>query len=258
MTTDAPMFVPPSDLDPVERAMGYPYAIPDCSFVFDKTGGDKTGWRPAEIGGALTAGRHPVIACGSNRSPDQLARKYFDFDAATIPVQRAWLRGFDVVYAAHITGYGAISACPMPAPGVRVEVSVVWLSDDLMDRMHATEGRGHAYDYAVLSGLDLALDGGGGLDEAFAYIHRGGALNVGGGTVGLAEVAATGRACPSWLQPRAIAEVLRRLEYRGTVEDFIRENAADRVLRLAREAVLQQDAHPFAYGGCRVVPPETG
>ena len=67
MTTDAPMFVPPSQLDPVERAMGYPYAIPDCSFVFDKAG-----WRPAEIGGALTAGRHPVLACGSNRSPTSL------------------------------------------------------------------------------------------------------------------------------------------------------------------------------------------
>ncbi|MYK59998.1 MAG: hypothetical protein F4027_15885, partial [Rhodospirillaceae bacterium] len=110
MTTDAPMFVPPSQLDPVERAMGYPYAIPDCSFVFDKAGRDKAGWRPAEIGGALTDGRHPVLACGSNRSPDQLARKYFDFEAATIPVQRAWLGDFDVVYAAHITGYGAISA----------------------------------------------------------------------------------------------------------------------------------------------------
>lgn len=254
MTTDAPMFVPPSRLDPVERAMGYPYAVPDCSFVFDKGGRDKAGWRPAEIDGALTAGRHPVLACGSNRSPDQLAHKYFDFDAVTIPVQRAWLGEFDVVYAAHITGYGAIAACPMPAPGVRVEVSVTWLSDGLMARMHATEGRGFSYDYAVLSGLDLALDGGGALDEAFAYIHRGGALSVDGGTVGLSEVAAQGRSRPSWPQPRAIAEVHRRLGHDGTVEDFIRENAADRFLRLAREAVLQQDAHAFVYEGCRVVP----
>ena len=98
MTTAAPMYVPPSALDPVERAMSYPYAIPDCSFVFDKAG-----WRPAAIDAALTIDRHPVIACGSNRSPDQLARKYFDFGAVTIPVQRAWLAEFDVVYAAHIT-----------------------------------------------------------------------------------------------------------------------------------------------------------
>ena len=248
MTNAASMFVPPSPLDPVERATAYPYAIPDCSFVFDKAG-----WKPAEIDDALTGGRHPVIACGSNRSPDQLARKYFDFDSATIPVQRAWLGGFDVVYAAHITGYGSISACTMPAPGVRVEISVTWLSDDLMDRMHATEGRGHAYDYAVLPGLDLALEGGGGLDEAYAYIHRGGALNFDGATVGLAEIAATGRTGPAWPQPRAIAEAQRRLQYEGPVEDFIRENAADRVLRLAREAVLQRDALPFAYGKCRVV-----
>ena len=117
----------------------------------------------------------------------------------------------------------------------------------------------------MLSGLDLALEGGGALDEAFAYIHRGGALNVDGGTVGLSEVAAQGRSRPSWPQPRAIAEVHRRLGHDGTVEDFIRENAADRFLRLAREAVLQQDAHAFAYdrvpgrslaGGMKRPPPE--
>ena len=242
------MYVPPSALDPIERAMGYPYAIPACSYIFEKAG-----WRPAEIDAALTAGRLPVLACGSNRAPDQLARKYFDFDTATIPVQRAWLRDFDVVYAAHITGYGSVSACPMPAPGVRVEVSITWLSDDLMARMHATEGRGHSYDYAVLSGLDLALEGGGALGETFAYIHRGGALNVDGGSVGLAEIAATGRPGPAWAQPRAIAEVHRRLKHEGSVEDFIRENAADRALCLAREAVLQRDAHAFAYEGCRVI-----
>ena len=249
MTTAAPMYVPPSALDPVERAMSYPYAIPDCSFVFDKAG-----WRAAAIDGALTIDRHPVIACGSNRSPDQLARKYFDFGAVTIPVQRAWLAEFDVVYAAHITGYGSISACPMPAPGVQVEVSVTWLSDDLMARMHATEGRGHSYDYAVLSGLDLALEGGGVLDEAFAYIHRGGALNAGwrSGRPG------RNRGCRdapglSWPQPRAIAEVHRRLKHEGTVEQFIRENAADRALCLAREAVLQRDALTFAREKWRVI-----
>ena len=253
MTTPAAMYVPPSALDPVERAMRYPYAIPASSYVFDNAG-----WRPAEIDSTLTAGRHPVLACGSNRSPDQLARKYFDFDAVTIPVQRARLRDFDVVYAAHITGYGSVSACPMPAPGVRADVSVTWLSDDLMARMHATEGRGYSYDYAVLSGLDLALEGGGALGEAFAYIHRGGALNVGGGLVGLAEVAATGRPHPSWPQRRAIAEVHRRLKHEGSVENFIRENAADRALCLAREAVLQRDAHAFAYEGCRVIPLQAG
>ena len=247
MTTAATMFVPPSALDPVERAMSYPYAIPDCSFVFDKAG-----WRAAAIDGALTTGRHPVIACGSNRSPDQLARKYFDFAAVTIPVQRAWIADFDVVYAAHITGYGSISACPMPSPGVRAEISITWLSDDLMARMHATEGQGFSYDYAVLSGLDLALEGGGVLDEAFAYIHRGGALKVNGGLVGLSEIAAVGRSCPAWPQPRAIAEVHRRLKHEGTVEQFIRENAADRALCLAREAVLQRDALTFAREKWRV------
>ncbi len=247
-------FMPPSALDPVERATTYPYAIPDCSFVFGPGG-----WRPAEIGADLTAGRHPVLACGSNRAPAQLARKYFDFPTATIPVQRAWLADVDIVYAAHITGYGSIAACPVPAPGVRAEVSVAWLSDDLMARMHATEGRGRDYDYAVLSGLDLVLEGGGRLGEAFAYLYRSGALTVRHGTagrrpVGLAEIAATGRAGPVWPQPRAIAEVQRRLGHRGSTGDFIRENIADPALRRAREARLQRDAHIPVWPRCRIVP----
>ena len=90
------------------------------------------------------------------------------------------------------------------------------------------------------------------LDEAFAYIHRGGALKVNGGLVGLSEIAAVGRSCPAWPQPRAIAEVHRRLKHEGTVEQFIRENAADRALCLAREAVLQRDALTFAREKWRV------
>jgi len=242
------MFTPPSDLDPVERAMTYPYHIPDCSYLL-RDGG----WEPAQIGPRETAGRIPVIATGSNRSPEQLARKYADFETATIPVQRAWLGDFDVVFAAHITGYGSISANLLPSPGVRVDLSVTWLSDDQMARMHATEGRGHSYDYSALSGLALETEGGPVLDNAFAYIHRGGALTVDGALRGIAEIGAEGRSYPSWLQPQAIAEAHRRLAHDGTVEAFIHENIADRDLRFAREAVLQEDAVGFAWAQSQVV-----
>ena len=150
-----PMFTPPSDMDPVERATTYPYLIPESSYLFENGA-----WQAAEIGSALTAGRTPVIACGSNRSPEQLARKFADFDEAVIPVQRAWLEDFDVVYAAHITGYGSVAANLQHVAGTRVEVSITWLADDQMDRMHATEGLGHNYHYARLYGLALHPEGG--------------------------------------------------------------------------------------------------
>lgn len=243
------MFTPPSDLDPVERAMTYPYHIPDSSYLL-RDGG----WEPALIGPAETAGRIPVIATGSNRSPEQLARKYADFEGVTIPVQRAWLADFDVVFAAHITGYGSISANLLPSPGVRVDLSVTWLSDDQMARMHATEGRGFSYDYSELSGLALETEDGPVLDRAFAYIHRGGALRVDGGLCGIAEIGAKGRPYPSLHQPKAIAEAHRRLAHDGSVEAFIHENIADRTLRFAREAVLQSDAIGFDWAQTRVVP----
>lgn len=247
-TVAVEMFTPPSDLDPVERAMTYPYYIPDCSYMLRDDG-----WEPAPIGPAETTGRLPVIATGSNRSPEQLARKYADFDGVTIPVQRAWLADFDVVFAAHITGYGSISANLLPSPGVRVDLSVTWLSADQMARMHATEGRGFSYDYAELSGLALETEDGPTLDTAFAYIHRGGALRVDGALCGIAEIGATGRPYPSRRQPEAIAEAHRRLAHDGSVDAFIHENIADRALRFAREAVLQEDAIGFDWAQTRVV-----
>lgn len=248
MTAPIVMFTPPSDMDPVERAMTYPYAIPDSSYLF-RNGA----WTAADIGVSETAGRVPVIACGSNRSPAQLARKYADFDEVTIPVQRVWLHDFDVVYAAHITGYGSVSANLLPSPGVRVELSITWLDDNLMDRMHATEGLGYSYDYAELSGLRLETEGGPAPDRAFGYIHRGGALRVNGGPVGLQEIAAQGRPYPSWPQPQAIAEAQRRLKHDGSVASFIHDMTADRAHRLTQEKLLQTDSVAFEYEHCRVV-----
>jgi len=242
------MFTPPSDMDPIERAMTYPYDIPACSYLF-RDGA----WQAAAIGAAETAGRIPVIATGSNRSPAQLARKYADFTSATIPVQRAWLQDFDVVFAAHITGYGSISANLIPSPGVRVDLSVTWLAPAQMDRMHATEGRGYSYDYAELSGLKLETEGGPTLESAYCYVHRGGALTVDGTLRGIAEIGATGRPYPSWRQPEAIAHVHGRLDHDGPVEDFIRETTADRDLRFAREAVLQEDSAAFDWPHTTVV-----
>jgi hypothetical protein len=39
----------------------------------------------------------------------------------------------------------------------------------------------------------------------------------------------------------------------ANIHAFIRENIADRTLRFAREAALQEDAIPFAWPGTRVL-----
>ena len=52
----------------------------------------------------------PILAIGSNGSPEQLARKFptSRFPAGTvIPVRRAVLQDFDVAYAPVIAAYGS-------------------------------------------------------------------------------------------------------------------------------------------------------
>lgn len=243
------MFTPPSDMDPVVRATTYPYLIPESSYLFEN--GD---WRPVAVDARMTAAHTPVIACGSNRSPEQLARKFADFERVTIPVQRAWLEDFDVVYAAHITGYGAVAANLQHVPGTRVEVSITWLSDDLIERMHATEGLGHNYHYARLYGLALHPEGGTARTEAFAYVYDKGSLRQDetqdqtlGDHVALAEIRAENRQDHSLTQPEALALVQARVGHRGPLADFVTQMVADRDLRGRHEAVLQQDAVPFRW-----------
>lgn len=242
------MFTPASDLDPVVRAETYPYLIPDTAYLFENGR-----WAPAEIDAAMVAGRVPVIATGSNRSPEQLARKYADFDAVTIPVERGWLSGFDVVYAAHITGYGSIAANLHPVPDMAVEVSVTWLAEDQLPRMHATEGLGAHYDYCRLRDIDLALECSGALTEAFVYVYRHGSLAVGGAPVGLSAIASRARAHAAWPQPEAIDHVWQRLGHPGPRGNFILETIASLSLRRQQEAVLQQDALPFTWLALDVV-----
>lgn len=233
----------------VEWACSYPFGIPDHSFVLRD--GQVHPWA---ANGPDTAGRTPVIACGSNRSPVQLGRKFATAGGgAAVPVQRAWLDDFDVVYAAHITSYGSIAATLQHVPGARVEVSVTWLSDDQLPTMHKTEGRGFNYDYARLDGLSLALEHGAARDWAYAYVFRGGCLTDDGSLVALTEIRADNRQHPALSQPEAQIAVHGRTAGDVPHRDFIAQNIADPDLRRARERALQADAAPFGWSDVSVI-----
>ena len=244
-----PLYVPPSALDPVVRALTYPYPAPDHDYVF--RGG------VAEPVPALAAahrdGRVPVLAIGSNRAPEQLQRKFADMPAAEIGVERIRLAGFDVVYSAHLSGYAALAATLLQAPGVEVEISVTWLPPSLMARMHATEGIGVFYDYVALAGLSIRVLAGGRMDRAFAYVCRLGALNLGGEPRGLEAIAASGRRHAAIDQRSAQAAAIAKLGLDLDVEAFVRENATNERLRLAREATLTADAIIFDWPDSRVI-----
>ena len=244
----------------IARAKAYPFRIPGHSFVYRDGGAHEVAESGIDRAALEREGRAPVIACGSNRSPDQLRRKYGHLDGAvTIPVQRAWLTDFDVVYAAHITRYGSIAATLQHVAGTSVEISITWLSESQLDLMHGTEGRGESYDYVRLDGLDLSLDaacgGDGRLESAYAYTYRGGCLGHEGRPVGLAEIAARERRHRALSQPEIQAHVHSRLAGGGDLDTFILENVTDAHARRAREERLAGDALPFAWPRVTTVAP---
>ncbi|MCX2954562.1 hypothetical protein [Lentzea sp. NEAU-D7] len=146
---------------------------------------------------AAMAGRSPVIAYGSNRAPSALQQKFsgpdFDRGWSAVPVIKATLSDFEVVHAAHYYGNGNLPATIQYAKGARSEVFITFMDDVELARMHATEGLDPDspqswYHYAKLSNVDVELDGGAKLGEAFVYVDNYGAVTVGGETFALAKV----------------------------------------------------------------------
>ena len=170
-----PWALPDSDDALLRLAKGYPYAAPAGSYLYRD--GDTAALSGA-LDPALTEGRVPVIAHGSNRAPEQIHRKFGHLSGpdSQIPVTRAWLDDHDVVYSAHMTRYGSISATLHEAPGTKVQVYVTWLTEAQVERMHETEIGAGNYGYGRVGGLTLAVEQGPALDAAYVYLSVHGCL----------------------------------------------------------------------------------
>jgi len=121
--------------------------------------------------------RIPVVASGSNAAPERLLAK-FGHDNGTIPVTRAVLHDFAVVFAGHFTAYGAIPATLTPRPKASTDVWITWLTPAQLDVMHKSEGVigcrevEQRYDYVELNGLDLHPQHRRPIAKAGAYLSR--------------------------------------------------------------------------------------
>lgn len=230
--------------DSVRRALSYPFEIPSRSYVV-------AGVRYEELpDGALPrdiTGRRPVLALGSNQSPQRLIEKFKDGAFGPIPVIRARLHDFDIVYSAHVSRYGSIPATLLSCPGTWVTLFVTWLDAAQEKCMHKTEG--HAYWFGRLDGITLRLEIGGDLTSAFVYVGRRGALARNGAPVALAPVKAENRVWPA-LDQRQVQELVRdRLAPGQPLNAFIQAAVDDRAVRLARTEALMADSLAFEYQG---------
>ena len=167
--------------------------------VADTLGGSNVGGATLSkkldsLGATPLERRYPIIGYGSNANPAQLQNKFYDKDDDTstvIPVFKATLEGYDVVYANSFASYGSIPATITASPGTTVSVWITLLDKSQLATMDKTEGRNIRYWMAQLLG-EVRFDDYDKLIKAFAYVHAEGVLNLegAGGPTRLATIPA--------------------------------------------------------------------
>lgn len=221
-------------------AREYPYGIPRNSFVYRDTG-------VSEFDPALCADRTPVLAIGSNQSPQRLAQKFGDDASHVIPVQRATLKNFDVVFSAHISTYGAVPAMLQVSGGSEVEVAVTWLNDAQLTIMNHSEIGAANYAFAVLEGLELRFEGGGKASRAHGYVGSRGHLRHDGSAVALSAIGCRGRRYPAMSTAQALEIVRGRTAPGLDADTFVFKLISDHAYRNQVTMLLAADAVPFLH-----------
>lgn len=228
------------------RARGYPYAFPRESFVYRN--GETAPFDPG-----LKQGRTPVLAFGSNQSPERLFQKFGSEDGHVIPVERGRLHDFDVVYSAHITSYGSVPAMLQVCDCAAVELAVTWLDDRQLEIMHQSEIRAANYYFAALEGVTLRLSGDAVHTTAYAYIGTRGHLeHDDGGAIALSAIACEGRRFKTMTTEQALEVVRRRHAVEQGADDFIQAMVSDIGRRTEMQKTLAPGAVPFSFPARRL------
>ncbi len=196
----------------VAHALRYPFDPPHRAYHF--TVGQMQDAQPFDH-----AGRHAVVASGSNGAPDRLREKFgaTSGHSGDIPVTYGVIRDLVPVFAARITSYGSVPATLAVVPGATAGVHVTWLTDDQLAIMHASESIGIGYAYCRLDGFGFAPSGHHPPAPLHAYVSMHGALMSAGRFLPLSEVA----------QVEAQRHVMAHMNFTGTVGDFVKRNLSD-------------------------------
>jgi hypothetical protein len=205
----------------LKRALDYPYAAPERSYLY-------RGGRALELPDDLDlADRSSLLAYGANASPEALARKLAPLAEQAMPVLRAELAGFDVVYSAHVSPYGAIPGTLFASAGTVAPAFVVYPDREQLRLLTATEPN---YELQRLQRVDCRVEAVGRLTELDAYLSRHGCLRLDRSEVGLAAVASAGRTLPALDQRQVLERVRDLLEPGMPLEEFVPVAAGNRLV----------------------------
>lgn len=184
----------------LRRALAYPFATPERSYLYRDGRAEEL---PAA--GPHLSGRTPLLSYGANAAPEALARKLASLPGLEMPVLRAELEGFDVVYSAHVSPYGAVPATLVENPGTVAPVFVIHPTAEQRALLTASELN---YDLVEVGEM-----------EAFRSKH--GPLSLEGSAVALAAVRSSGRRLPELDQPAILERVRAALEPDLSLEEFV-------------------------------------
>jgi hypothetical protein len=186
--------VPPEQTAAIlKRALAYPYAAPERSYLY--LDGEA---RELPAGDLDLAGRTPLLAYAANAAPAP---------GVGMPVLRSRLVGFDVVYSAHVSPYGAVPATLLESPGTTAPVFVIHPTAEQWVKLAASEPN---YDLVEMDGIA-------------AYRSKHGCLSIDGKPVALGAVRSTGRTLPELDEPAVLEHVRAHLAPASSLEEFVRE-----------------------------------
>jgi len=189
----------------VARARRYPFARAAGSYLFTAAGPEPFDPAGPEAG-PLLDGRTPVLAYGSNSSPQALRRKFGALPGRRIPVTACRVEGFDAVYSRHFYD-GYIPATLAAAPGTTLRAHLTWLDREELAVMDRSEHLGLNYELRPLAGT--ARLGSGRAESPLAYHGLHGELTVEGSPIAVAGTEAEGRRLAE-LDQDGVLELARR------------------------------------------------
>lgn len=184
----------------LKRALEYPYATPGRSYLYR----DGRAFDLPDEGPDLR-GRTPLISYGANSAPAALALKLAALPGLEMPVIRAELEGFDIVYSAHVSPYGAVPATLHESPGTTAPVFVIHPTAEQRALLTASELN---YDLVEVDGI-----------AAFRSKH--GCLEVDGSAVALVAIRSRGRNVPELDQPAVLERVRAYVAPHLGLEEFV-------------------------------------